>query len=151
LQDTDLEELYQWHDVVLERFRQLPGFVDVSSTLNNNTPSVVVDIQRDKLASLGLTANQVEDALSSAFGTRQVSTIYAATNQYQVILEVAPEFQDDPSSLQSLYLRSTSGKLIPLDTVAHIVPKPQALTITHLGQLPSVTISFNLAPGVSLG
>jgi HAE1 family hydrophobic/amphiphilic exporter-1 len=151
LQDTDLDELYQWHDVVLDRFRQLPGFLDVTSTLNNNTPSVVVDIQRDKVASLGLSANQVEDALTSAFGTRQVSTIYATTNQYQVILEVAPEFQNDPSALQSLYVRSTSGKLVPLDTVAHIVPKPQALTITHLGQLPSVTISFNLAPGVSLG
>ena len=151
LQGGDLEELYRWHDVVLERFRQLPGFVDVSSNLNDNTPSVVVDIQRDKLASLGLTANQVEDALTSAFGTRQVSTIYGPTNQYQVILEVEPEYQHDPSALQSLFVRSSGGKLVPLDTVAHVVPKAQALTINHLGQLPAVTISFNLAAGVSLG
>jgi HAE1 family hydrophobic/amphiphilic exporter-1 len=151
LQDTDLDELYRWHDVVLDRFRQLPGFLDVSSNLYNNTPSVVIDIQRDKLASLGLTANQVEDALSSAFGTRQVSTIYAATNQYQVILEVEPEYQSDPSSLQSLFVRSSSGKLVPLDTIAHVASKAQALTITHLGQLPAVTISFNLQNGVPLG
>lgn len=126
LQGSDLDELYRWHDRVLDRFKQLSGFVDVSSNLNDNTPSVVVDIQRDKLAALGLTANQVEDALSSAFGTRQVSTIYSATNQYQVILEVEPEYQNDASALQSLFVRSTAGKLVPLDTVARVVPKAQA-------------------------
>jgi HAE1 family hydrophobic/amphiphilic exporter-1 len=151
LQDGDLDELYHWTEVMLERFAQIPGFQDVTSNLYIASPSVIINIQRDKLATLGLTANQVEDALTSAFGTRQVSTIYGTTNQYQVILEVEPQYQNDPTALSNLYVRSSGGKLIPLDTVAHVVAKPQALTINHLGQLPSVTISFNLAPGVSLG
>jgi len=134
-----------------DRIRQLPGFVDVTNNLNNLSPVLALDIDRDKLASLGLTYGQVEDALQSAFSARQVSTIYGSSNQYQVILEVAPEFQSDPESLPRLYVRSSNGKLIPLDTVARFSRKTQALTVNHQGQLPSVTISFNLLPGVSLG
>ena len=151
LQDTDLEELYQWTANLTERIRQLPGFVDVANNLNNLSPVVALDIDRDKLASLGVTYGQVEDALQSAFSARQVSTIYGSTNQYQVILEVAPEFQSTPETLSRLYVRSNAGKLVPLDTVARISRKTQALTVNHQGQLPSVTISFNLLPGVSLG
>ena len=151
LQDTDLDALYHWTDVLLARLRQLPGFVDVTSNLNNRSPVVALDIDRDKLAALGLSFGQVEDALQSAFSSRQISTIYGTANQYQVILEVAPEFQSDPSTLASLHVRASSGKLIPLDTVARISRKTQALTVNHQGQLPSVTISFNLLPGVSLG
>jgi len=151
LQDTDLAELYQWTDTLLGKIRQLPGFVDVTSNLNNMSPVIALDIDRDKLSMLGLTYAQVEDALQSAFSSRQISTIYGATNQYQVILEVAPEFQADPAMLSRLYVRASSGKLVPLDTVARISRKTQALTVNHQGQLPSVTISFNLLPGVSLG
>jgi len=151
LQDTDLDELYQWTATLTQKIRQLPGFVDVTNNLNNQSPTVALDIDRDKLATLGLTYGQVEDALQSAFSARQVSTIYGATAQYQVILEVEPRFQSDPDALSRIYVRGTAGKLIPLDTVARFNRKTQALTVSHQGQLPSVTISFNLLPGVSLG
>ena len=151
LQDTDLAELYQWNDILLERLRQLPGFVDVNTNLKNQSPVLALDIDRDRLAPLGLTIGQIEDALQSAFSSRQISTIYAATSQYQVILEVAPELQADPATLSKIHVRSSSGKLIPVDTVARIGRSSQALTVNHQGQLPSVTLSFNLMPGVSLG
>lgn len=151
LQSTDLGELYQWTDILLEKIRKLPGLVDVNSNLNNKSPIVALDVDRDKIASLGLSFAQVEDALQSAFGSRQISTIYGTASQYQVILEVAPEFQESPGMLSRLYVRATTGKLIPLDTVTRITRKTQALTVNHQGQLPSVTISFNLEPGISLG
>ena len=151
LQSTDLDELYQWTDTLLGHIRQLPGFIDVTSNLNNRSPVVALDVDRDKIAALGLTFGQVEDALQNAFSSRQISTIYGATSQYQVILEVAPEYQLDPSKLSRLYVRASSGKLVPLNTVTQVTRKTQALTINHQGQLPSVTISFNLLPGVSLG
>jgi len=151
LQDTDLDELYGWTDTLTQKLRQLPGFVDVTNNLNNLSPTVALDIDRDKLATLGLTYGQVEDALQSAFSARQVSTIYGSTAQYQVILEVEPRFQSDPDALSRLYVRGSAGKLIPLDTVARFSRKTQALTVSHQGQLPSVTLSFNLLPGVSLG
>ncbi|HRH80040.1 MAG TPA: efflux RND transporter permease subunit [Thiobacillaceae bacterium] len=151
LQSTDLAELYEWTEVLLNRIRELPGFVDVNSNLNNKSPVIALEADRDKLAALGLTYGQVEDALQSAFSSRQISTIYGTTNQYQVIMELAPEFREDPATLSSLYVRSGSGQLVPLDTVARITRRSQALTVNHQGQLPSVTISFNLQPGVSLG
>ncbi len=151
LQDTDLDELYHWTDVLLARLRKLPGFEDVNSNLNNKSPVMALEVDRDKLASLGLSFGQVEDALQSAFSARQISTIYGASNQYQVILELAPEFQEDPDTLARLHVRSSSGALVPLDTVAKVTRASQALTINHSGQLPSVTMSFNLQPGVSLG
>ncbi|MDS4040999.1 MAG: efflux RND transporter permease subunit [Candidatus Competibacter sp.] len=151
LQDTDLDELYRWTDTLLDRIRQFPGFVDVTSNLNNRSPALALNVDRDKLAALGLTFGQVEDALQSAFSARQVSTIYGATNQYRVILELAPEFQADPAMLARLHARSATGTLVPLDTVVSVARKTQALTVNHQGQLPSVTISFSLLPGVSLG
>jgi HAE1 family hydrophobic/amphiphilic exporter-1 len=151
LQGTDVEELYDWSDRLLERFRKIPGLQDVTSNLNNNSPTVTMEIDRDKLPQLGLSMGQVQEVLTSAFSSRQVSTIYGATAQYQVILEVSPEFQSDPSALSKLYVRGTGGRLIPLDTVARFTRKNQALTVNHQGQLPAVTISFNLATGVSLG
>ncbi|MDP2431316.1 MAG: efflux RND transporter permease subunit [Pseudomonadota bacterium] len=151
LQSTDLHELYEWTDVLLARLRKLPGFEDVNSNLNNKSPVMALEVDRDKLAALGLTFGQVEDALQSAFSARQISTIYGASNQYQVILELAPEFQEDPASLSRLHVRASSGALVPLDTVAKVTRAAQALTINHSGQLPSVTISFNLQAGVSLG
>ncbi len=151
LQDSDLAELYRWNDLLLDRLRKLPGLIDVNSNLKIQSPVVALDIDRDKLAPLGLTFGQVEDALQSAFSAQQVSTIYASTNQYQVILEVAPEYQTDPSALSKIHVRASSGKLVPIDTVATIRRSTQALTINHQGQLPAVTLSFNLQPGVSLG
>jgi len=151
MQDTDLEELYEWTDKLLTRIRKLPGFVDVNSNLNNKSPVMALDVDRDKLAALGLDFGQVENTLQSAFSARQISTIYGSTSQYQVILELAPEFQGDPNILARLHVRSNNGSLVPLDTVARIKRDNQALTVNHLGQLPSVTISFNLMPGVSLG
>ena len=151
LQDTDLAELYRWNDTLLDRLRQLPGFVDVNTNLKNQSPVIALDIDREKLAGLGISVGQIEDALQSAFSSRQISTIYAATNQYQVILEVAPELQADPATLAKIHVRSGNGKLVPVDTVARISRSTQALTVNHQGQLPSVTLSFNLLPGVSLG
>jgi HAE1 family hydrophobic/amphiphilic exporter-1 len=123
----------------------------VSNNLNQLSPVIALDIDRDKLATVGLSYGQVEDALQSAFSARQISTIYGTSNQYQVILEVAPAYQADPESLPRLHVRSSSGKLVPLDTVARFSRKTQALTVNHQGQLPAVTISFNLLPEVSLG
>jgi len=151
LQGSKLDELYEWNELLLDKLRQLPGLVDVNSNLKNQSPTLELDIDRDKLAPLGLTFGQVEDALQSAFAARQISTIYAATNQYAVILEVAPEFQTDAATLSKLYVRASSGRLVPLDTIAQISRGTQALTVNHLGQLPSITLSFNLLPGVSLG
>jgi hydrophobic/amphiphilic exporter-1 (mainly G- bacteria), HAE1 family len=121
-------------------------------------PQVTVEMDRDKISALGLTVNQVETALYNAYGTRQVSQIYAPNNQYQVILQVAPEFQKDPAALSMLYVRSNNaapgasmGQLVPLDTVAKVKTDTGPLTVSHTGQLPSVTVSFNLKPNYALG
>jgi HAE1 family hydrophobic/amphiphilic exporter-1 len=151
LQDTDTAELYHWAPIFESKVRDLPGIEDVSSDLQIKNPQVQVDMDRDKISSLGLTVNQVETALYNSYGTRQVSQIYAPNNQYQVILQVAPEFQRDPAALSMLYVRSSSGRLIPLDTVAKVRTDAGPLTVSHTGQLPSVTISFNLKPGLALG
>jgi HAE1 family hydrophobic/amphiphilic exporter-1 len=148
---SDLNELYRVAQDFETKFRELPQLVDVNTDLLIASPQLRVDIQRDQAATLGITPEQIEDVLYNAFGTRQVSTIYTPTNQYYVIMEVAPEFQRDPASLSLLYLRSRNGKLVPLDAVATLRRAIGPLTINHLGQVPSVTISFNLKPGVSLG
>jgi HAE1 family hydrophobic/amphiphilic exporter-1 len=151
LQDTDTAELYRVAPLLEDKIRELPGIEDVNSDLRLNNPQIRIEMDRDRISSLGLTANQVETALYNAYGTRQVSQIYAPNNQYQVILGVAPEFQRDPAALSLLYVRSSSGKLIPLNTVAKVVTGSGALSVSHTGQLPSVTISFNLKPGYALG
>jgi HAE1 family hydrophobic/amphiphilic exporter-1 len=114
-------------------------------------PQIRVDMDRDKISALGLSVNQVETALYNAYGTRQVSQIYAPNNQYQVVMQVAPQFQNDPAALSMLYVRSNTGRLIPLDTVARVRTNVGPSVIAHTGQLPSVTISFNLKPGFALG
>ena len=148
---SNLGELYRVGQDFETKFRGLPQLVDVNSDLLIASPQLRVDIQRDRAATLGITAGQIEDVLYNAFGTRQVSTIYTPTNQYFVIMEVAREFQQDPASLSLLYLRSQNGRLVPLDAVATLRRDVGPLTVNHLGQVPSVTISFNLKPGVSLG
>ena len=151
MQDTDTDELYKWAPVMEQAIRQSPGFEDVSSDLQINNPLVTVDMNRDKLSMLGLSATQVETALYNAYGTRQVSQIYAPNNQYQVILRVAPEFQNDPAAMSLLYVRSNAGRLIPLESVAKLSTAVGPFQVNHFGQLPSVTVSFNLAPGYALG
>ncbi|TMQ15417.1 MAG: efflux RND transporter permease subunit, partial [Candidatus Rokuibacteriota bacterium] len=151
LQDTDTAELYHWAPIFEQKVRELPGIEDVSSDLQLKNPQVQIDLNREKIATLGLTVNQVETALYNAYGTRQVSQIFAPNNQYQVIMQVAPEFQRDPSALSMLYVRSSAGSLIPLDTVVKVSTDAGPLTVSHTGQLPSVTVSFNLRPGVALG
>jgi hydrophobic/amphiphilic exporter-1 (mainly G- bacteria), HAE1 family len=151
MQDTDTDELYKWAPVMEQTIRQSPGFEDVSSDLQVNNPLVTVEMDRDKLSMLGLTASQIETALYNAYGTRQVSQIYAPNNQYQVILRVAPEFQDDPAAMSLLYVRSNSGRLIPLESVARLSTAVGPFQVNHFGQLPAVTVSFNLSPGYALG
>jgi len=150
LQDADLEELYQWAPRLYDRLRQLPGLQDVNSDLQITSPQIVLDIDRDRASALGVTAEQIESALGAAYGSRQVSTIYTPSNQYWVILEVDPQYQQDPTALARLNVRSSSGRLVPLDAVTTLTPGLGPLVVTHLGQLPSVTISFNTKPGVSL-
>jgi len=150
LQDTDLQQLYQWAPIFFEKLRGLPDLQDVNTDLQIKSPTVTVDIDRSKASALGVSADQVEGALYNAYGSKQVSTIYTPSNQYWVILEVDPQYQRDPGALSRLYIRSTSGALVPLGAVATITTGVGPLTVTHLGQLPSVTISFNVKPGVSL-
>jgi HAE1 family hydrophobic/amphiphilic exporter-1 len=152
MQSPDTDELYHWAPLFEARLRELPGIVDVSTDLQLNNPHVMLDLDRDRIAALGLTVNQVESSLYSAFGTRQLSQIFAPNNQYQVIMQVAREFQETPdAALSSVHVRSKAGRLIPLDNVARVKSGAGPLSVSHTGQLPSVTLSFNLQPGVSLG
>jgi len=151
LQDADLQTLYQWAPILYERMKGLPGFLDVNSDLQITSPQVLVEIDREKASALGVTAVQIEAALNNAYGAPQVSTIYTPTNQYWVMMELLPQYQRDPAALSLLYIRSASGKLVPLGTVAKLTRTVGPLTVNHLGQLPAVTVSFNLRPGVPLG
>ncbi len=150
LQSTELSALYGESGKVLDAFAKLPGFQDVTSDLDLNGPAISVHVDRNKLAPLGLTMNQVQSALGSAFGENQVSTIYGSATQYWVILQVDYAQQNDPAVLSQLYVTSNTGTLVPLSAVATFKRTSQPLTVNHQGELPAVTISFNLAPGVSL-
>ncbi|MFZ4579086.1 MAG: efflux RND transporter permease subunit [Myxococcota bacterium] len=151
LQGQDTEVLYRAAAAFEDRLRDTPQLIDVTSDLQITNPQVRVDINRDKVASLGLSVRQVEDALAYAYGSRQVTSIFAATAQYQVILELLPRYQGDPAALGMLYVHAGSGKLVPLDTIATVTKSTGPLTVNHLGQLPAVTVSFNLREGVALG
>ena len=150
LQGPDMDELYSVAPVLEAKLRALPQLQDVNSDLQIKNPQVNLAIDRDKAAALGVTAQQIETALSTAYSTLQISTILAPTNQYQVIMELLPQYQTDPSSLTMLYVRASSGKLVPLNVLTRPSVGTGPLLVNHLGQLPSVTISFNLRPGVSL-
>jgi hydrophobic/amphiphilic exporter-1 (mainly G- bacteria), HAE1 family len=151
LQDTDIKELYEWAPKIEARLKQLPGLQDVTSDLQITSPQVVVDIDRDKALALDVTADQIENSLYNAYGQRQISTIYTPTNQYWVIMQLEDKYQTDPAALSMLYVKSNGGRQIPLNTVAQLRRTVGPLTVTHSGQLPSVTLSFNLKPGVALG
>jgi hydrophobic/amphiphilic exporter-1 (mainly G- bacteria), HAE1 family len=151
LQSPDTQELYKYAPILLEKVKALPGLVDVTTDLELRNPQVTVEIDRDKAAILGLTAEQIEDGLYTAYGTRQISTIFTPNNDYQVIMEIKPEYQRDPAALSLLHIRSGSGQLVSLDSVTKFVRSVGPAAVNHLGQLPCVTISFNLRPGTSLG
>ncbi|MEH2463006.1 efflux RND transporter permease subunit [Nostoc sp.] len=151
LQTPNIQELYQYAPLLEEKLRSLSDLQDVNSDLQIKNPQVKVNINRDQASALGLTANQIETALSNAYGTRQVSTIYAPDNQYQVIMGVEPKYQQNSNALDLLSVRAPSGQLIPLNAIATLTKDVGPLTINHQGQLASVTFSFNLKPGVSLG
>ncbi len=151
LQSQDLQGLYRAAGEFEKTMKQIPGLTDVNSDLQITSPEVMVDIDRDRASAVGVTADQIEDALYSAYGSRQVSDIYTPTNDYWVILELMPQYQMDPRALDLLYVRSATGKLIPLSAVTKPRTTVGPLAVTHLGQLPSVTFSFDLAPGVALG
>ncbi len=120
LQSPDTDELYRVAPALEARMREVPGLVDVSTDLLMKNPQVDVRIDRDKASSLGISAQQIEDSLYSAYGQRQISTIYAPNNQYRVILELLPQFQNDPSVLPMLYVRAASGQLVPLESLVRL-------------------------------
>jgi HAE1 family hydrophobic/amphiphilic exporter-1 len=151
LQSPDTDELYKYSEIFLSKLKELPLLQDVTTDLQIKNPQVNVEIDRDKASSMDVTAEQIESGLGAAYGSLQISTIYSPTNQYQVITEVAPKYQRDPSALPLLYIRSSSGTLVPLNAVTKLSQDVGPLSVNHQGQLPSVTISFNLKPGTSLG
>jgi HAE1 family hydrophobic/amphiphilic exporter-1 len=151
LQGPNTAELYAAAQRFEAELRRTPGLIDVQTDLLLKKPMLDVEIDRDRAAALRLTVDQIESALSTAYSTRFVSNIYTPSNQYQVIMEAARDYQDDPNDLSMLYLRSGNGVLIPLDTVTRRKTSIGAQSISHYGQLPAVTLSFNLAPGTSLG
>jgi HAE1 family hydrophobic/amphiphilic exporter-1 len=151
LQSPDIATLDSSAKRMEARMRSIQEIQDVTSDLQIANPQVNVKIDRDRAASLGVTATQIESALYDAYGSRQVSTIYTPNNQYMVVMELRPEFQRDVNALRMLYVRSQKGDLVPLSAVANLTQDVGPLSVTHQGQLPSVTISFNTRPGVALG
>ena len=151
LQGPDTAELYRATPLLEAKMRAHPSLVDVSTDLLLKNPQINVTINRDKASALGVSARQIEDTLYTAYGTRQISTIYTPNNQYRVIMELLPEYQTDALDLSLLYVRSTTGELVPLDSLVTLAPGVGPLQVNHSGQIPSVTLSFNLKTGVPLG
>ncbi|HKB01363.1 MAG TPA: efflux RND transporter permease subunit [Gemmataceae bacterium] len=151
LTGPDTAELYKAAPVLEQKLRELPDLRDVTSDLLLNSPQVNVRINRDRATTLGVNARSIEDALANAYGARQISTIYAPNNEYQVILELAGQYRRDPDALKLLYVRGSGGNLVPLDEIVDIERGVGPLQVNHTGQLPSVTLSFDLRPGASLG
>ncbi|HKS72698.1 MAG TPA: multidrug efflux RND transporter permease subunit [Terriglobales bacterium] len=151
LQGENLNELNEWAPKLLAKLRSLPELKDVNTDQQDKGLQSAVVIDRDTASRLGITAADIDSALYDAFGQRQVSTMYRPLNQYHVVMEVAPEFQKSPEALQVIYVRSSGGQMVPLSAFTHYGPSNTALAVSHQGQYPSVTISFNLAPGISLG
>ena len=151
LQSPEKKELYEASQKLLAEIQKIPGLQDVTSNLLIKSPQVNIKIDRDKAAAVGVNANQIENALYDAYGPRWVSTIYSPINEYKVLLELEPQYQSDPKALSLLYFKSGPGQLIPLNTLASVVQETGPQAINHFGQLPAVTISFDLVPGFSLG
>jgi HAE1 family hydrophobic/amphiphilic exporter-1 len=151
LQSPDKPELYSTATKLEQMIKEIPGVEDVTTNVAVDTPQINVKIDRDKAASMQLNANQIENAFYDAYGPRWVSTIYGASSQYKVLLELKPEFQSDPRALSMLYFKAGNGNLIPLDALATVEQQVGPQSVNHYGQLSAATVSFNLAPGASLG
>jgi multidrug efflux pump len=151
LESPNGDELHAWATQLLERLRALPELRDVASDAQQGGLETTIVIDRDTASRLGVTPQAIDDTLYDAFGQRQVSTMYTQLNQYHVVMEVAPRFGDDPTALRDVYVRGASGAAVPLAALTHVVPTTTALAVNHQGQFPAVTLSFNLAPGESLG
>jgi multidrug efflux pump len=151
LQGEDLNELNDWAPMLLQKLRTVKELRDVNTDQQDRGLDSYVTIDRTTAARLGVAPQDIDNALYDAFGQRQVSTIYEPLNQYHVVMEVDPKFQNSPAALQSVYVRSANGPMVPLSAIAHFGPANTALAVNHQGQFPAVTISFNLAPNVSLG
>jgi hydrophobic/amphiphilic exporter-1 (mainly G- bacteria), HAE1 family len=151
LQSSDNQALYQGAAALEQRLHDVPGLTDVTSDLQIKNPQVQVNIDRDRAAALGIDVNQIESALYNAYGARQVSTIYTPNDQYWVVMELLPQYQRDLSAMNLLHISGRNGVAVPLGSLARITPGTGPLTVNHSGQLPSVTLSFNLAPGTSIG
>jgi HAE1 family hydrophobic/amphiphilic exporter-1 len=150
LQGLDLALIEQASVRLIAAMREIDAFVDVTSDFDAAMPSVQVDINRDRAAAMGVSPQQIENALGSAFSSGQVSQINAPSNQYQVILELKPEYRRDPEALSKLYITSSNGTLVPLTAVTQITRSTMPISVNHAGQVPAVTISFNMAPGYAL-
>jgi multidrug efflux pump len=150
LQGDNLTDLAEWAPRMMQAMRELPGVVDLNSDQQNKGLQASLAIDRPTAARLGITAKSIDDTLYDAFGQRQVSTMYTQLNQYHVVMEVDPIFWQNPDGLKYLYVKGRTGQ-VPLSTFTHYTPSTSPLAVTHSGQFPSVTISFNLAPGVPLG
>ena len=151
LQSPDKAELYDQAAQLAKGVARISGVEDVTTDVAVNTPQVNVTIDRDKAAAMNVNAMTIENALYDAYGPRWISTIYGSVNEYEVLLELEPQYQADPSALSLLYFKNTNNKLIPLDTMAKVVTETGPQTINHYGQLPAATVSFNLKPGAALG
>jgi HAE1 family hydrophobic/amphiphilic exporter-1 len=151
LQGPEIGELNRVANLMLEKMQGLPGFLDVTSDMQLKNPELGIQIDRDRASSLGISAAAVENTLLYAYSSSQISTIFTPNNQYQVLLELLPEYQCNPAALSLLYVHSDVGSLVPVTTLAKIREGYGPLSINHSGQLPSVTLSFNLKPGTSLG
>ena len=151
LQSNDTDSLYRFAPELRDKIAKLPGLLDVTTDLYIKNPQITIEVDREKAAVYGVSVDQVRQELFNAFGTRQVATIYTPANDYEVILESMPEYRSGPNDLKRLYLKTSSGTVIPLSAVTHFVPSVGPLQINHQGQQPAVTISFNLSPGMSLG
>jgi len=151
LQSGDTEGLYKIAPELERKFMQLPELRDVTTDLYIKNPQMLVDIDREKAAVYGITVDQIRQELFNAFGSRQIATIYTPSNDFQVIMETLPKFQEDPAYLSKLRIKTSSGQTIPIESVAKLVPTVGPLQVNHQGQQPSVTISYNVAPGYSIG
>ena len=150
LETTRMELLAEWVPKLVDRMKQIPELVDVADDLQNEGLHTYLEIDREAASRLGVTATAITDALYDAFGQRQVSTIFTQSNQYRVVIEVAPQFRQDPSGLSNVYVKTVDGKPVALTNFARIEQGRSPLVINRMGQFPVVTISFNLAPGASL-
>jgi hydrophobe/amphiphile efflux-1 (HAE1) family protein len=151
LQDTNLDELDQWAPKMLAKLKSINGLQDVASDQQTGSPQLMIDIDRDAAARLGVNVTTIEQTLYDAFGQPFVTQLYAALNTYHVLLEVEPRYQQDVSALSRLYVRGAAGKMIAISQFATLKPTPGTISVNHQGQFPAVTLSFNLSPGVSLG